>query len=225
MDARNKPDSGLKPTSETGQPEAKKSGSNLIWIGAGMLAVCGCLALVGAGGVTAFFAFNSNSVAAGRVPFIQSGTPGGQGNSEVGVTIKVPDMGKSHVPSGTHVNYNSNPPSSGPHYDQPLRAGFYDNVVPDGNIVHSMEHGYVVIWYNCQGLSGPDCQTLKDNIKKLIIDHNTYKLIGMDRTGAMDHEIALTSWGRLAYLDSFDETFINDFIDANQNHSPEPGTP
>jgi len=211
--------------SEVNQPDVKKNDNLMVWIGVGLLAVCGCLALVLVGGAGAFLWFNSQSVSQGRVPLVGQGHGSASDDSEVGVTINVPDMGKNHVPTGTQVTYNSNPPSSGPHYDQPLRAGFYDNVVPDGNIVHSMEHGYVVIWYNCESLSAQDCQALKDNINKVITDHNTYKLIGMDRSGAMDHQIALTSWGRLAYLDAFDETFINDFIDANQNNSPEPGTP
>jgi hypothetical protein len=225
LDAKNESDSGLASISAANPPDVKKNDNRMVWVGVGLLAVCGCLALVAAGGVGAFVVFNSKSLSSGQVPFVGQGAPIARDDSGVGITNDVPDMGKNHVQVGTQVNYNSNPPSSGPHYDQALRAGFYDNVVPDGNIVHSLEHGYVVIWYNCEGLSGADCQDLKDNIERVIIDHNTYKLIGMDRTGAMEHLIALTSWGKLAYLNEFDESFINDFIDANQNHSPEPGTP
>ncbi len=59
------------------------------------------------------------------------------------------DLGRTHVPIGTEVKYNSNPPSSGPHYEVWIKAGFYDAPRDDRNLVHSLEHGYVIISYNC----------------------------------------------------------------------------
>lgn len=54
-----------------------------------------------------------------------------------------------HVPEGTVITYSTNPPSSGSHY--PIWANFkeYDHPVADGYLVHSMEHGAVVIFYDC----------------------------------------------------------------------------
>lgn len=62
---------------------------------------------------------------------------------------KVEDLGRDHVPDGTLVAYNSNPPTSGPHYDEWARAGVYENPVSDGHLVHSLEHGYIILSYNC----------------------------------------------------------------------------
>jgi hypothetical protein len=59
------------------------------------------------------------------------------------------DQGRNHVPIGTAVEYNSNPPTSGPHYAQWEKPGIYSKVLQDGNLVHSLEHGYIVISYNC----------------------------------------------------------------------------
>lgn len=55
----------------------------------------------------------------------------------------------AHVPEGTAITYSTNPPSSGSHY--PIWANFkeYDHPVADGYLVHSMEHGAVVIFYDC----------------------------------------------------------------------------
>ncbi|MBI2268583.1 MAG: DUF3105 domain-containing protein [Candidatus Blackburnbacteria bacterium] len=61
----------------------------------------------------------------------------------------VPDLGRNHVSDGTQVQYNSNPPTSGPHYEEWTKAGVYDKQFSDGHLVHSLEHGYVVISYNC----------------------------------------------------------------------------
>lgn len=61
----------------------------------------------------------------------------------------VEDLGRQHVPDGTLVEYNSNPPTSGNHYADWTRAGVYTNPISDGHLVHSLEHGYVILSYNC----------------------------------------------------------------------------
>ncbi|MBI2310194.1 DUF3105 domain-containing protein [Candidatus Collierbacteria bacterium] len=59
------------------------------------------------------------------------------------------DQGRNHVPDGTVVEYNSNPPTSGPHSAIWEKPGIYNNVLEDGKLIHSLEHGYVIISYNC----------------------------------------------------------------------------
>lgn len=62
----------------------------------------------------------------------------------------VGDKCRMHVPDGTKVNYSTNPPVFGPHYPDWTTKGFYDTPRADGNLVHSMEHGYVIFWYDCE---------------------------------------------------------------------------
>lgn len=62
---------------------------------------------------------------------------------------KVADLGRKHVPINEKVEYNSNPPTSGPHYEDWIRSGVYTEIKDDGNLVHSLEHGYVIMSYNC----------------------------------------------------------------------------
>lgn len=45
--------------------------------------------------------------------------------------------------------YNSNPPTSGAHDQISSKPGFYEYSLADRNVVHSLEHGHVVISYNC----------------------------------------------------------------------------
>jgi hypothetical protein len=54
-----------------------------------------------------------------------------------------------HVAIGTEVEWDSNPPSSGPHF--PIWAAYqaYTSPVPRGYYVHDLEHGAVVFLYNC----------------------------------------------------------------------------
>ena len=60
-----------------------------------------------------------------------------------------PDQGRNHVSDGITEEYNSNPPTSGPHYAQWEKPGIYDRVLEDGKLIHSLEHGYIIISYNC----------------------------------------------------------------------------
>ncbi len=73
----------------------------------------------------------------------------------------VADLGRQHVPEGTAVEYNSNPPTSGPHSAQWEKPGAYDRVLADGRLIHSLEHGYVVISYNCSPSSKFKVQSSK----------------------------------------------------------------
>jgi hypothetical protein len=63
-----------------------------------------------------------------------------------------PDQGRNHVSAGTIGEYNSNPPTSGPHYTQWEKPGIYSKVLEDGKLIHSLEHGYVIISYDCTKL-------------------------------------------------------------------------
>src|SRR4051794_2118345 len=54
----------------------------------------------------------------------------------------------SDVPTlTTKPNWNSNPPTSGPHYREWAVWGFYEDPVPLVKSVHNLEHGGVVIHY------------------------------------------------------------------------------
>ncbi|CAN5561446.1 hypothetical protein BH09MYX1_BH09MYX1_42190 [soil metagenome] len=59
-----------------------------------------------------------------------------------------------HVDIGTLIQYPTNPPASGPHY--PIWAAFqeFSTPVPRPFWVHSLEHGAVVLLYNCAKLGG-----------------------------------------------------------------------
>lgn len=61
----------------------------------------------------------------------------------------VADQGREHVTPGAKVDYSSNPPTSGPHFESWEKSGIYDQPLADGKLVHSLEHGYIIVSYNC----------------------------------------------------------------------------
>ena len=144
----------------------------------------------------------------------------------------LPELPRNHIARGQpHEPYNSNPPTSGPHNGDkmvPVEEGFYDelNKQVDEDVLHSMEHGYVIIWYDCTKAPNQDCDPLKEAIRQLMRSSNGgYHLIANPRDGQMETMIALTSWTKLRRLETFDADVIKDFIARNLNQSPEPGGP
>lgn len=63
----------------------------------------------------------------------------------------VEDQGRQHVSADEVANtiYKSNPPTSGPHLPTWVKPGIYTQPQSEGELIHSLEHGYVIISYNC----------------------------------------------------------------------------
>ena len=123
--------------------------------------------------------------------------------------------GRNHLPQGTQITYNSNPPTGGPHYSDPAHAGIYEAAPLDGNLVHSLEHGAVILWYNPKLLSKDQIEQVKQVFNQL-----GGKSIMVPRE-SMDSPIALTSWGRILKINTIDTKQINAFFDTNNNRGPE----
>ena len=128
------------------------------------------------------------------------------------------DQGEAHVPDGTAVEYNTNPPTTGPHYADSQLAGIYDKPVPDGNLLHSMEHGAVILWYKEEagGLSVEEVEQLKQIFRSVPVS----KKIMVPRE-SLDVPVALTSWGKLLKLQTIDETQIKAFMETNEDRGLE----
>lgn len=59
------------------------------------------------------------------------------------------DEGADHANPCSQVAYNTLPPTSGTHYSIWAAYKTYAAPVPDGFLVHDLEHGALVIGYNC----------------------------------------------------------------------------
>jgi uncharacterized protein DUF3105 len=119
---------------------------------------CGSASPVGGATATA-----GTSGAAGTTDGAGTGVAGASGDldsSEGGVVetdggacsweiAQHPNEGAFHVDCLPVPTYGTKPPSSGNHY--PIWADFktYTTPVPWGHLVHSLEHGAIVIVYNC----------------------------------------------------------------------------
>ncbi len=124
----------------------------------------------------------------------------------------VPTMpSRDHIEEGTIVAYSTNPPTSGEHAAKPATWGIYPSTPPpDERLVHNLEHGGVVMYYNPAKL---DLETV-EQFKMLTRDLQNDRpcVILTQRTNIPpDKAIALTAWGTLAILEQYDEAAIRAF--------------
>jgi len=137
-----------------------------------------------------------------------------------------------HVPEGSDPGpYNSDPPTSGSHYANTYNAGFYEETdpeaqaqYPEGYLVHNLEHGYVIFWYNCDLLDTSGCANLKSQIQTILDQENNLKVIAFPRK-SITAPVVLTSWGRMMSFERFDPGLARDFVKNNRNKAPEPNAP
>lgn len=138
----------------------------------------------------------------------------------------------SHVSSDTDPGpYNSDPPTSGRHYADSLPAGFYSEedlanlpAHPEGLLVHSLEHGYVIFWYNCDLLDEQGCNALKAQMRQSMEEAGNFKVIAFPWK-SLDIPVVMTSWGRMLRIEQFNSRAARAFIERNRNRAPEPNAP
>jgi hypothetical protein len=129
-------------------------------------------------------------------------------------------LGRTHLGPTETVTYSTSPPSGGPHNPVPLPHGVYANLSTDPaaspNIyqaVHSLEHGYVGIWYKSSS-----------ELAQLTPFGDGSKVIVISYPQLPKGSVALTAWGRLQSCDRTDSKQIQAFVDRYRLKSaPEPG--
>src|SRR3989338_2998894 len=127
----------------------------------------------------------------------------------------ISDLGRDHIATDSKKpEYNSNPPTSGPHFATPASWGVYDKELPDQQVIHNLEHGGVWITYKS------DLEKeIVEKLKEIAASYKS-KVIVTPRA-ANDSKIALASWERLLKLDSYNEEEIKDFVARMRNKGPE----
>jgi hypothetical protein len=110
----------------------------------------------------------------------------------------VENQGRLHLDPGQVFNdYNSNPPTSGPHDPRVPQFRIYNDPLPKEQLVHAMEHGGVVVWHNCT--QSPACPGVIDQLKEIVRDglRNDKNLVMVPYPDMEQDTIALTAWTRL----------------------------
>jgi len=142
------------------------------------------------------------------------------------VSAFIPDP-SPHVMTCSEVTYPTNPPTSGPHY--PIWAAFktYMNPVNPGFLVHSMEHGAVVIHYRCTAATPCDAELaalatfLAARPADPLCLEPTHARIIVTPSVTIDTRFAVSAWGASLRSDCFDLDALGAFLDLNYAKGPE----
>jgi hypothetical protein len=108
--------------------------------------------------------------------------------------------------------YTVNPPSGGDHLSVAVPAGIYtgSNVPPDGNLVHSLEHGYVIVWFK---------PGLLDQVRP-VYDFAPRDVLLVERA-TMDTQVAATAWHHRLLCSAVDLAQLKSFVQQYANKGPE----
>jgi hypothetical protein len=142
-------------------------------------------------------------------------------------SIKANSRDHTQDPSQT-VRYPTNPPTSGRHYEIPAQDGLYNgDPPPDTALVHSLEHGRVIIWVK------PSLPREEREQIRALFDEDKYQMIVVAREN-MPFAVAATAWnidptplgtGQLMGCPRWSDNIIDalrTFRDEHRSNGPEP---
>jgi hypothetical protein len=151
------------------------------------------------------------------------------------VVQQQPIEGRTHVALCAVVDYRTNPPSSGNHY--PIWASYktYSSPIPEGFWVHDLEHGAVVLTYNCAVGAAADSGTCNDEIAAAaamiasLPDDPECDALGqgvrrrsvLAPDPKLNVRFAASAWGWTLRADCFDDPVFRAFETAHYGHGPE----
>lgn len=104
-----------------------------------------------------------------------------------------------------HEPYTTDPPTSGPHVAQVAPHGFRTETLADEVQVANLARGYVIVHFNDAGLN--------TEMRRLAAEFEGHDVIVQpDANLPAETAVALTAWGRIERLDSFDKSRVYNFV-------------
>jgi hypothetical protein len=131
-----------------------------------------------------------------------------------------PSEGNNHVSTGTDIDYERVPPLSGPHYGGSASPRFYEQTPPLGNLVHSLEHGYVVVYYDSDQLT-PDAREDLVNLTSTYTGAWSGVIAAPNPNDDPQAAYVLTAWQVRLRIDEYDPDTVRAFLDAFRGRGPE----
>ena len=137
-----------------------------------------------------------------------------------------PSEGRQHVQPGSDITYNQTPPLSGTHYAEWSGGGFYAEEQAYGNLVHSLEHGAVVVYYDDGALeqSAGDDETAEESLREFIQTHDgqwRHIIVVPNPESDPQAELDVTAWRHRLYMDSYDDRTMHAFLSEYLGRGPE----
>jgi hypothetical protein len=115
----------------------------------------------------------------------------------------------------TDVNYPTVPPVSGEHAGQPTTCGKFDSRLQDENLVHTLEHGAVGLFFDPERASQEDIESLE-----AVVDEYDSHIFSAPYP-QMPTAFAIASWGEMMRLDELDAAAVREYVDTFREKGPE----
>ena len=161
---------------------------------------------------------------AGGVPTLADGGAAGSGQCDA-AWQNFTDPSATHVSACSAISYPMNPPVYGDHY--PVWAAYksYPFPVPLGFLVHNLEHGAIVLLYNCPEGCSDEVAAAQTFIDALPADPRCTEEVKHQVVLAPDASLptrwAAVAWGHSLTAACFDPHAVRAFYDGNLAHGPE----
>lgn len=136
--------------------------------------------------------------------------------------VTVATLGNTHISPDrvVDVTYNSAPPTSGPHFGSLAEWGIYTDPVPYQVLLHNLEDGGVVLYYQCPQGCSEEVEQLTTLVqgyldvgKRLVLAPNDPAWSSGGASHAdMETRFALTAWNRILKSNVIDAQQIRAFI-------------
>lgn len=123
--------------------------------------------------------------------------------------------GRGHLPFASEVRYEGNPPHSGPHYSDATYWGLHESTVDRGTYVHNLEHGGIVLAYNCT-----DCNDEIRAFADLVAQRPDMRIL-VTRDVDLPTRFAAVSWTWSWTFEAMDTDAVMCFVDQHEGFGPE----
>lgn len=133
-----------------------------------------------------------------------------------------PSEGNQHVETGSEIDYERVPPLSGPHYPASAAtpAGFYEEPQALGSLVHTLEHGAVIVYYDPSALDDP----AEASLRAWAQNHDATwasVVVVPNPNEDPEHAYVLTAWRHRLTLEEYDAEAVRAFAAEFLGRGPE----
>ena len=154
-------------------------------------------------------------------------TPMAPATECVVTTWSEPAGARDHRDPCSEITYPSTPPASGPHFGVWADFLVYDDEVPWGFLVHSLEHGAIVLGYDC-----PDgCPDVLEAFATVVESHGSDPLCDghpsadarfiVTPMSGLEAPVIALAWEHAYTATGVDESSLAEFVELHYGMAPE----